>query len=196
VETRIIDLPDGRELAFALAGDENGTPVFAFHGTPGSRHQLLLPFVDELARHVGVRLVVPDRPGYGHSSFRPGRRLADWPVDGRAALGHAPWEEHEGKTSDVATWLRFDDPPRLADGALDPLAVMTLADRMPGAVSERIVGERMFAPSADLMVHLFAPRARHGSSRTTGRVGPETVGLQPRAPSGARTAPSWPMPRS
>lgn len=80
-------------------------------------------------------------------------------VEGRAALGHAPWEEHEGATSDVATWLRFDDPPQGEDGTLDPLAVMTLADRMPGAVSERLGhrGEPWFAPSADLTVHLFAP---------------------------------------
>jgi len=31
----------------------------------------------------------------------------------------------------VATWLRFDNPPQLADGAIDPLGVLTLADRMP-----------------------------------------------------------------
>jgi acyl-CoA thioesterase len=79
-------------------------------------------------------------------------------VEGRAALGHPPWEEHEGEASDVATWLRFDDPPRLADGGLDPLAVLTLADRMPGAVSERMGHrDRWFAPSADLTVHLLAP---------------------------------------
>jgi hypothetical protein len=38
----------------------------------------------------------------------------------------------------VATWLRFDTPPRLADGAIDPLGVLTLADRMPGCVAERL----------------------------------------------------------
>jgi len=80
-------------------------------------------------------------------------------VEGRAALGHPPWEEHEPTCSDVATWLRFDDPPRLADGSLDPLGVITLADRMPGCIDERIGhrGPRWFAPSADLTVHLLEP---------------------------------------
>ena len=86
-----------------------------------------------------------------------------WPfwtrVEGRAALGHAPWDEWTPSGSDVATWLRFDDPPRGDDGTLDPLAVVTLADRMPGCVGE-LMGpspEPWFAPSADLTVHLLGP---------------------------------------
>ena len=80
-------------------------------------------------------------------------------TEGRAALGHAPWEEFEPDASDVATWLRFDDPPLLADGSMDPLGVLTLADRMPGCVAERIGpgDDPWFAPSADLTVHFFEP---------------------------------------
>ena len=80
-------------------------------------------------------------------------------VEGRAALGHPPWEEFEPVGSDVATWLRFDDPPRMADGSLDPLGLVTLADRMPGCIGERLGhrGPRFFAPSADLTVQLFEP---------------------------------------
>jgi acyl-CoA thioesterase len=80
-------------------------------------------------------------------------------VEGRAALGHAPWEDYEPTVSDVATWLRFDDPPRTPDGSLDRLAVLTLADRMPGCIGERIGrdGDQWFAPSADLTVHMFEP---------------------------------------
>jgi acyl-CoA thioesterase len=80
-------------------------------------------------------------------------------VEGRAAMGHAPWERYVPGGSDVATWLRFDDPPLAEDGALDPLGVLTLADRMPGSVSERLgrEGPPWFAPSADLTVHLFEP---------------------------------------
>ena len=80
-------------------------------------------------------------------------------VEGRGALGHPPWETWVPARSDVATWLRFDDAPRSEDGVLDPLGVITLADRMPGCIGERI-GPRSdpwFAPSADLTVHLFAP---------------------------------------
>jgi acyl-CoA thioesterase len=80
-------------------------------------------------------------------------------VDGRGALGHPPWESHEPTVSDVAAWLRFDDPPRRDDGSLDPLAILTLADRMPGSVAERLghQGRPWFAPSADLTFHLFEP---------------------------------------
>lgn len=80
-------------------------------------------------------------------------------VEGRGAIGHPPWEEHEPVSSDSASWYRFDDPPLLADGSLDPLGVVTLADRMPGAVSERLghQDDDWFAPSVDLTVHLFAP---------------------------------------
>ena len=80
-------------------------------------------------------------------------------VEGRAALGHPPWEEHEPTTSDVATWLRFDDPPLMADGSLDPLGILTLADRMPGCIGEMTghQGPHWFAPSADLTVHLLEP---------------------------------------
>ena len=80
-------------------------------------------------------------------------------VEGRPALGHAPWDDYVPAGSDVATWVRFDDPPLLDDGALDPLGVLTLADRMPGCVGEKIGPGRepWFAPSADLTVHLFEP---------------------------------------
>jgi pimeloyl-ACP methyl ester carboxylesterase len=88
VDTYVIDLPDGRELAFSETGDPDGTPVLAFHGTPGSRRQILLPMTAEVATSVGVRLVAPDRPGYGHSTFQPDRRLTDWPGDVTAVADH------------------------------------------------------------------------------------------------------------
>jgi acyl-CoA thioesterase len=80
-------------------------------------------------------------------------------LEARGALGHAPWEDYEPTTSDVATWLRFREPPLLHDGSLDPLGVLTLADRMPGCIGEKLGhdGPRWFAPSADLSVHLFEP---------------------------------------
>lgn len=86
VAATVLALPDGRDLAFADYGDPDGAPVFAFHGTPGSRLQLA-PMSD-LAREAGVRLIVPDRPGYGHSSLASGRCLADWPADVAAIADH------------------------------------------------------------------------------------------------------------
>ncbi len=75
----IIELEDGRELAFAELGDSDGTPVLGFHGTPGSRSQMAL--LDEPAREAGIRLIALDRPGYGASGYAPGRTLCDWPGD-------------------------------------------------------------------------------------------------------------------
>jgi pimeloyl-ACP methyl ester carboxylesterase len=78
-EATIVRLDDGRELCFSELGDPSGTPVFAFHGTPGS-FRLFAP-MDEAARRLGVRVIAPDRPGYGRSDYIPDRRLLDWPRD-------------------------------------------------------------------------------------------------------------------
>ena len=71
-----ITLKDGRTLGYAEYGDLHGRPVFFFHGMPGSR--FFRP-PDEITRELGVRLITTDRPGYGESSFQPGRRILDWP---------------------------------------------------------------------------------------------------------------------
>lgn len=86
VSATVFSLPEARDLAFAEYGDRGGVPVFAFHGTPGSRLQLAP--ADAAAREAGVRLIVPDRPGYGHSGFVKRRRLADWPSDVIAVADH------------------------------------------------------------------------------------------------------------
>jgi pimeloyl-ACP methyl ester carboxylesterase len=53
--------------------------VFFFHGLPGSR--TAAGPIDDEARAAGVRVIAPDRPGFGLSDFQPGRRLLDWPAD-------------------------------------------------------------------------------------------------------------------
>jgi len=73
-----IALKNNRTLGFAEYGDPTGKPVFFFHGTPGSRY--FRPS-DEISARVGARLICVDRPGYGESSFQPGRRILDWPED-------------------------------------------------------------------------------------------------------------------
>lgn len=87
-EVSVLRLDDGRDLAFAEYGDPGGPVVFGFHGTPGS-HTQFAP-AGRAAADIGVRLIVPDRPGYGHSTYDPHRSLLDWPGDVRsiaAALG-------------------------------------------------------------------------------------------------------------
>ncbi|MDX2380564.1 MAG: alpha/beta hydrolase [Acidimicrobiia bacterium] len=85
LELRVLRLDDGRDLAFAEYGDPSGAPVFAFHGTPGSHTQAQPLHPAALAG--GVRLIVPDRPGYGHSTFDRSRTLTGWPDDVAAVAG-------------------------------------------------------------------------------------------------------------
>jgi pimeloyl-ACP methyl ester carboxylesterase len=82
----VLELGSGRELAFAELGDPQGTPVFGFHGTPGS-HKQISPW-DEAGRSEHVRVIAPDRPGYGHSRYDPYRRLVDWPRDVAELAAH------------------------------------------------------------------------------------------------------------
>ena len=77
--TASVTLPDGRELAYEEYGDPAGDPVLSFHGGLSSR--LDAAPAHQAALDLGVRLISPDRPGIGLSTFQPGRRLLDWPAD-------------------------------------------------------------------------------------------------------------------
>jgi pimeloyl-ACP methyl ester carboxylesterase len=71
-------LNDGRTLGYAEYGVPRGKPVFFFHGIPGSR--LFRP-PDDVTTRLGVRLITTDRPGWGLSTYLPGRSIPDWPGD-------------------------------------------------------------------------------------------------------------------
>jgi len=74
-----LTLPDGRILGFAEYGSPSGKPVLFFHGTPGSRlEQLPEP---SILKTLGIRLIVPERPGYGLSDPKPNRSILDWADD-------------------------------------------------------------------------------------------------------------------
>jgi pimeloyl-ACP methyl ester carboxylesterase len=77
---KVLKLKDGRKLQFTEYGDSTGIPIFMFHGNPNSR--LLwecmpgFPFVE------GVRLISPDRPGYGGTDYVHGiSTVEQWPDD-------------------------------------------------------------------------------------------------------------------
>ncbi|MGW5877066.1 alpha/beta fold hydrolase [Nocardiopsis terrae] len=70
---------DGREVAYTDIGDPDGTPVLFFHGAPMSRRNLVDQDGDFAA--AGLRVISPDRPGYGGSSPAPGRTLTGWAGD-------------------------------------------------------------------------------------------------------------------
>ncbi|GAA5700604.1 putative aminoacrylate hydrolase RutD [Streptomyces avermitilis] len=77
-QTRMLDqvrTTDGRLLKVEISGDPRGRPVFLLHGMPGSR-------VGPRPRPMflyqrGARLISYDRPGYGGSDRKAGRRVAD-----------------------------------------------------------------------------------------------------------------------
>jgi pimeloyl-ACP methyl ester carboxylesterase len=66
--SQTLRLVDGRRVGYAEFGDPHGLPVVALHGTPGSRFMFAL--TDDAARERGLRILAPERPGYGLSDFR------------------------------------------------------------------------------------------------------------------------------
>jgi pimeloyl-ACP methyl ester carboxylesterase len=65
---RTIGLKDGRRLAFRDYGDPDGRPMISFHEGLGS--SLLPPGTQALAQELGLRIITPERPGYGQSDPR------------------------------------------------------------------------------------------------------------------------------
>jgi len=121
--------PDGRTLAYCEWGDPDGNPVISLHGTPGSR---LGRHPDEdVYRHAGVRAITYDRAGYGQSTRRPGRSVADVAGD-VAAIADAL-----GLDRFAVTGGSGGGPHALASGAL-------LADRVTRCAS--VVGIAPFGP--------------------------------------------------
>ncbi len=74
-----IPLSDGRRLGFIDYGDPDGLPIFLLHGTPGSRIFGLEnePLISEEA----LRIITPERPGYGLSSPLENRSISGYSRD-------------------------------------------------------------------------------------------------------------------
>src|SRR5438128_2607871 len=70
-----VTLRDGRTLHVYDDGDPDGQVVVEHHGTPGSG----LPYPPDIdrGRERGLRIVRFDRAGYGGSTPKPGRSVAD-----------------------------------------------------------------------------------------------------------------------
>ena len=73
-----VELPDGSVVGYAEAGDPAGAPVLYLHGSPSSRLEVGLPRIAEAAEDVGCRVLAPDHPGIGLSTFRP-YTITDYP---------------------------------------------------------------------------------------------------------------------
>lgn len=78
-ENQTIELKDGRVLGFAEFGDPNGQPFFSLHGWQSSRiHGRRMA---EAAKKLKIRIIAPDRPGTGLSSYKKNRNVLDYPDD-------------------------------------------------------------------------------------------------------------------
>lgn len=76
--------PDGRSLEVVVAGPADGLPLVYHHGTPGGA--TVYPAMVRAATARGLRVVLYARPGYGKSTPRPGRSVADAAADVAAIL--------------------------------------------------------------------------------------------------------------
>jgi pimeloyl-ACP methyl ester carboxylesterase len=81
-----IRLSDGRMLGFAEYGDPEGAALLYCHGWPSSR--LEPRTVENLLASLPVRVIAPDRPGYGLSTFQHHRTIGDWPSDVNQLADH------------------------------------------------------------------------------------------------------------
>ena len=74
-----ITLTCGRVITYRCYGAVDGRPVLALHGTPGSR--LKFSTTDDSARRLGLRVIAPDRWGYGGTDVHPVPSLAAFAAD-------------------------------------------------------------------------------------------------------------------
>ncbi|MFD2468650.1 alpha/beta fold hydrolase [Amycolatopsis silviterrae] len=132
-------LPAGdRRIAWCELGAADGVPVLVAHGSPGSRYQLLP--LRKAAEARGVRLIVPDRPGYGETSPAPERGFRAWTGDAVALLDELGLDTVTvlgfSGGAGYALGLALDSPERvgrvvLACGMLPAPPPQALAGRIP-----------------------------------------------------------------
>lgn len=115
ISSHTLSLRDGRKLGFAEYGKANGKPVLLLHGAPGSRLEHH-PATD-MADGLGLRLIVPDRPGYGLSG----------PAADRTFLSFA------GDISELMDHLQLSSCPMLGFSGGGPYA-MACAHQLPERV--------------------------------------------------------------
>lgn len=85
MDEHCVRLGDGRRITYCRLGPEHGFPVLALHGTPGSR--LKFRVAGEHAQRLGLRVVAPDRWGYGGTDRHPDPSLPAFAADIAAFAG-------------------------------------------------------------------------------------------------------------
>jgi pimeloyl-ACP methyl ester carboxylesterase len=106
----VMTLADGRQLAFEFLGAPDSWPALVLHGTPGSSRQLA--GLNGPARDRGLTLIVPDRAGYGGSTYDRARTI------GSSARDLGELMRHLSLDRTVVVGLSGGGPTALACGAL------------------------------------------------------------------------------
>ncbi len=153
-----VELPDGTQVGYAEAGDPAGPPVMYLHGSPSSRLEVGFPGIREAAENLGIRVLAPDRPGIGFSTFRS-YTVADYPRLVRSfadALGLGRFAvigvSGGGKYACACAWGLTDRVARVA------LVSSTCSFDLPGARATWSADDRRLYRLADWapwLVHLF-----------------------------------------
>lgn len=159
-ETRYFKTVDGRMLSYCQYGEPAGRPIIFFHSVRGSR--LEVPGSLEVLHRLNLRLIVPDRPGYGRSDALEDRTTQDLADDVAALADHLELDRflilgyslggflalhcaaHLGERVERLGLVSALAPPQ-TDPAGRPLKglfrlAVTLADKAPG-LAERILNQ-------------------------------------------------------
>ncbi len=161
VEVTVDVIRSGRSISQVQAtvcgagADTGFTALAAFgHERPGFAYtELEMPDVPAPTECASYRDPPPLESGLADEPMFPFWREV---IEGRPALGHAPWDPSPRGAAEVATWFRFEHFPADEEGRFDPLALLVASDMMPSAVFEKLGSAETgwFAPSVDLTVHL------------------------------------------
>lgn len=92
LNARYFTLPDQRKLCYQEYGSPKGKPVVYCHSILGSRLENFFDDVD-LAKHLGLRLISIDRPGFGGSDYCEHYGFVSWSKDLTALLDHLGLEQ-------------------------------------------------------------------------------------------------------
>jgi pimeloyl-ACP methyl ester carboxylesterase len=155
---RLIEV-DGVRMHYFERGE--GTPLVMLHGEGSMLQELRLSGLFELAAS-RYRVIIPDRPGYGHSE-RP--RRSWWPPRSQAALLRS-----------MLAQLGVERPV-LFGHSFGALVALAFALEYPGATRSVVLASGYYFPTGRLDITLLAPPAlplvgdvlRHSVSPLIGR---------------------------
>ncbi|MGE0322619.1 MAG: acyl-CoA thioesterase [Polyangiaceae bacterium] len=147
-----------RAGVFSVETGELGLEVSASFGVPRKGPEFCAVQFPE------VRALGASPQGSGGVPFAPGVVPRFFQrFEARRAAGNDLWSnDWSAGEAHHARWVRFLDEPRSADGKLEPLSLVALADTMPPSVVQYLGPgfEPFIAPSLDLTVHLVQSTVR------------------------------------